>query len=191
MHAGWPLRATLAAFADANAFASSSHAARPCLRSCVCRACGRQVIIGAPTVVGDDLLRTFGIRLVVRGSVAETAGRGGDDMARCAREARAGRLARCSGAAAPVPAAGRRVRVSLKRRPSLPAARAQTLLQHSYALPRERGMFRQLASPSDTTTRSIITRILDNRAAFEARNAKKVASEAAYYSDSKGYVKEV
>lgn len=31
-----------------------------------------QVIIGAPTVISEDLLRTFNISLVVRGSVTET-----------------------------------------------------------------------------------------------------------------------
>lgn len=60
-----------------------------------------------------------------------------------------------------------------------------------YALPRDRGMFKLLPSPSGITTRNIIQRIVDNRAAFEARNAKKVASEAAYYSNSKDYVQEV
>lgn len=60
-----------------------------------------------------------------------------------------------------------------------------------YALPREKGIFKLLPSPSATSTRSIIQRIVDNRAAFEARNAKKVASEAAYYQSSKDYVKEV
>lgn len=60
-----------------------------------------------------------------------------------------------------------------------------------YALPRQRGIFRQLASPSKVVTASIIQRIVDNRAAFEARNAKKVASEQAYYTSSKDYVKEV
>ena len=60
-----------------------------------------------------------------------------------------------------------------------------------YALPRGRGMFKLLASPSASTTRSIIQRIMDNRAAFEARNAKKVASETAYYTGSKDYVQEV
>jgi ethanolamine-phosphate cytidylyltransferase len=65
------------------------------------------------------------------------------------------------------------------------------LLLFRYALPRQRNMFKLLPSPSGTTTRSIIQRIVDNRAAFEARNAKKVASEAAYYSSSKDYVKEV
>ncbi len=60
-----------------------------------------------------------------------------------------------------------------------------------YALPREKGIFKLLPSPSATSTRSIIQRIVDNRAAFEARNAKKVASEAAYYQNSKDYVKEL
>jgi len=60
-----------------------------------------------------------------------------------------------------------------------------------YALPRERGMFRLLESPSTVTTKSIIQRIVDNRAAFEARNAKKVKSEQAYYETNKDYVKEV
>eukprot|EP00878_Enallax_costatus_P033691 GHUV01037238.1.p1 GENE.GHUV01037238.1~~GHUV01037238.1.p1 ORF type:complete len:118 (+),score=29.87 GHUV01037238.1:143-496(+) len=60
-----------------------------------------------------------------------------------------------------------------------------------YALPRERGIFRLLSSPSSVTTRSIIQRIVDNRAAFEARNKKKVASEQAYYSASKDYVQEL
>jgi ethanolamine-phosphate cytidylyltransferase len=60
-----------------------------------------------------------------------------------------------------------------------------------YDLPRKRNMFKPLPSASSITTRSIIQRIVDNRAAFEARNAKKVASEAAYYQSSKDYVQEV
>lgn len=52
-------------------------------------------------------------------------------------------------------------------------------------------MFRLLESPSTVTTKSIIQRIVDNRAAFEARNAKKVKSEQAYYETNKDYVKEV
>lgn len=65
------------------------------------------------------------------------------------------------------------------------------LLCCRYVLPRDKGIFKLLSSPSGVTTRSIIQRIVDNRAAFEARNAKKVASEAAYYQNSKDYVKEV
>lgn len=42
-----------------------------------------QVIIGAPTVIGEDLLRTFNISLVVRGSVTETRAHGNGESARC------------------------------------------------------------------------------------------------------------
>eukprot|EP00878_Enallax_costatus_P014207 GHUV01014861.1.p1 GENE.GHUV01014861.1~~GHUV01014861.1.p1 ORF type:complete len:381 (+),score=118.13 GHUV01014861.1:154-1296(+) len=101
-----------------------------------------EVVIGAPMIISDDLLRTFNISLVVRGSLTETRGHGSMDDKR-------------------------------------------------YALPRERGIFRLLSSPSSVTTRSIIQRIVDNRAAFEARNKKKVASEQAYYSASKDYVQEL
>ena len=59
---------------------------------------------------------------------------------------------------------------------------AGLLFCHRYAYPKQQGVFRELPSPCSTTTRDIIKRIVDNRAAFEARNAKKVASEAAYYA---------
>ena len=42
-------------------------------------------------------------------------------------------------------------------------------------------MCRVLSSPSDITAANIIHRIVHNRAAYEARNAKKNKSEAAYY----------
>ena len=48
---------------------------------------------------------------------------------------------------------------------------------------------RQLESPSDMTTETIINRIFANRKAYEDRNAKKVASEQKYYK-SKQHVKE-
>lgn len=41
------------------------------------------------------------------------------------------------------------------------------------------------------TTATIIHRIVKNRTAYEARNAKKAKSEAEYYQTSKQYVKEV
>lgn len=43
-----------------------------------------QVIIGAPTVISEDLLRTFNISLVVRGSVTETRTSNSGDSDRCA-----------------------------------------------------------------------------------------------------------
>jgi hypothetical protein len=42
------------------------------------------VIIGAPSVIEDDLLRTFNISLVVRGSMTETRSTDSGDDARCA-----------------------------------------------------------------------------------------------------------
>lgn len=41
-----------------------------------------QVIIGAPTIINDDLLRTFNISLVVRGSVTETRTQNSGDSER-------------------------------------------------------------------------------------------------------------
>ena len=48
---------------------------------------------------------------------------------------------------------------------------------------------RSLQSPSSMTTATIIQRIVQNRSAYEERNAKKNKSEAAYYT-SKEYVNE-
>ena len=50
---------------------------------------------------------------------------------------------------------------------------------------------RRLDSPSDVTSATVIRRIVENRAQFEAKHAKKAASEAAYYSSAKQYVHEV
>ena len=41
------------------------------------------------------------------------------------------------------------------------------------------------------TTATIIHRIVQNRTAYEARNAKKNKSEADYYTSAKQYVNEV
>ena len=61
-----------------------------------------------------------------------------------------------------------------------------------YALPRSRGIYLVLDSPCPTTTSNIISRIVDNRKAYEARNAKKVANEDSYYADEgKAFVQEV
>ncbi len=58
-------------------------------------------------------------------------------------------------------------------------------------MPRAAGIFRELPSPTDVTARNIIHRIVDKRAAFEARNAKKVKGEEAYYTGAKTYVQEL
>lgn len=59
-----------------------------------------------------------------------------------------------------------------------------------YAVAKEMGIFELVASPRSMTTSTIIDRIVANRGAFEQRNARKVASEAAYYQD-KAFVGEI
>lgn len=57
--------------------------------------------------------------------------------------------------------------------------------------PRVESLCRSLESPSDMTTATIIQRIVSNRSAYEARNAKKNKSEADYYTSKKAYINEV
>lgn len=102
-----------------------------------------EVIIGAPQVITEDLLITFGINLVVRGSVHETA------------------------------------------------HRSSTSEAERYKVPRQRGIFQNIPSPSSMTSATLIQRIVKNRTMFEERQSKKVKSEAAYYATSKQYVDEV
>ncbi|KAG2422672.1 hypothetical protein HXX76_015837 [Chlamydomonas incerta] len=101
-----------------------------------------EVVIGSPCVITEDLMKTFNISVVVRGSVTETSMLG------------------------PVE-------------------------EERYEVPRRMGLFTELHSPSDVTARNIIHRIVDKRAAFEARNAKKVKGEEAYYTGAKQYVQEL
>jgi hypothetical protein len=49
---------------------------------------------------------------------------------------------------------------------------------------------RELESPSDMTTKTIIQRIIVNSQAYEERQAKKVKSEEAYYKSGKQFVNE-
>lgn len=49
---------------------------------------------------------------------------------------------------------------------------------------------RELPSPSDMTTKTIIKRIIMNSQAFEERQAKKVKGEQEYYESAKQFVDE-
>jgi ethanolamine-phosphate cytidylyltransferase len=64
-------------------------------------------------------------------------------------------------------------------------------MQERYAVPRALGVYSVLPSPSDLSARNIIQRIVAKREAFEARNEKKVKSEATYYSAKKEFVQEL
>jgi ethanolamine-phosphate cytidylyltransferase len=59
-----------------------------------------------------------------------------------------------------------------------------------YAVPRELGILDVVRSGSTFTTMDVIARVMEHRAIFEARNAKKGEAEAAYYESSKAYVPE-
>ena len=102
-----------------------------------------EVIMGAPEIISEDLLTTFGIGLVVRGTTHETATREA-----ASEEAR-------------------------------------------YAVAKSKDMLRMLPSPSNMTSATLIRRIVENREQFEARQAKKVVSEEAYYAGAKQFVNEV
>jgi cytidyltransferase-like protein len=129
-----------------------------------------EVIIGAPAVVTEDLLTTFGVTLVVRGTVHESAPGGPGVVAGGAGASGAG------GAGGGAAGAPPRLSEDEERR---------------YAVPRARGVLRALPSPSAMTSATLITRIVANREAFEARQAAKGAAEAAYYCGAKAYVEEV
>eukprot|EP00210_Caulerpa_lentillifera_P007503 g7169.t1 len=102
-----------------------------------------EVIIGVPPIITEDLMRTFNIALVVRGSQSEFS-----DSEQEQSETR-------------------------------------------YSIPRSKGMFKILPSPSKTTTRSLIKRIVENHEMFSARTSRKLAQEAEYYQDKKKYIEEL
>ncbi len=49
---------------------------------------------------------------------------------------------------------------------------------------------RQIESPNEMTTATVVKRIVANRQAYEDRNARKAKSEAAYYQTHKSYMAE-
>ena len=52
-----------------------------------------------------------------------------------------------------------------------------------------RGLYRRVPRAREWSALSVAARVMENRAAFEARNARKMKSEAAYYAQ-KTHVKE-
>ncbi|CAD7705239.1 unnamed protein product [Ostreobium quekettii] len=84
-----------------------------------------EVIIGVPPNITEDLIRTFNISLVVRGTLSETSDLGPVEEGR-------------------------------------------------YDVATAKGIYREIKSPNNTTTGSIIRRIVENNKMYEARNAKKI-----------------
>ena len=63
-----------------------------------------------------------------------------------------------------------------------------------YAVPREKGILEQISIDDpffDLTTETIAKRVFDNKAAFEAKFAKKNKSSQEYYNSNKQFVQEV
>ena len=163
---------------------------------------------GAPLELTDDLLTTFNIARVVRGTITETGASGAALAERRYAAARARSIFQCAcrchshqGCCKPYSAPGLllpckrswrgehflRVYINTSRCAALLHARCTLLpllLDWRYVC------HRLLPSPSDMTTATIIHRIVHNRAQYEARNAKKSKSEAAYYSTQKTFVQE-
>lgn len=132
-----------------------------------------EVVIGSPTVLTDDLIKTFNISVVVRGNISET---GHHDPPTPSTSSSSAATA-SSDSAALAHSNGSAPHVSTE--------------EERYADVIKVGVFWRLKSPSEHTARHIIQRIVAKRQEFEARNAKKVKSEVTYYTDKKEYVAEL
>jgi ethanolamine-phosphate cytidylyltransferase len=141
-----------------------------------------EVVIGAPAAISGDLLTTFNISLVVRGTVSEGRGGGGGGSGGSGGGAP-------GGGPPPQPPPPSSSASAVRPRPPQPPPASSDAAR--YAVPRSLGIFRSLPSPSPLTAAAVIDRIVSNRAAYEARNAKKAAAEAAYYAGQKTFVEEV
>ena len=60
-----------------------------------------------------------------------------------------------------------------------------------YAVARERGIYERVAAPNPLRIEDIVQRIVDNRARFEKRNAKREKKELDYVTTQKTYVREL
>lgn len=154
--------------------------------------------------VNEDLLTTFNIGVVVRGSVSETGHKGHDDqrygVPRSKDMFRQGPATAASHPAPQCRQSGacneyRNLESSATSRRFLldgVSPGHQLVLRNQHSDPQEGwpDAGRQLESPSDMETATIVKRIVANRKAYEDRNAKKVASEAAYYAKQKAYMAE-
>lgn len=159
-----------------------------------------EVVIGSPCVITEDLMTTFNISVVVRGSMSETSMLGPvEEVSRgMGQPGAAGRAwvhGLCLYSSGPDAGRGGCLHHCVVCAPCLDHWQASCVhnfnTQERYEVPRRMGLFTELPSPSDVSARNIIHRIVDKRAAFEARNAKKVKGEEAYYTGAKQYVQEL
>jgi ethanolamine-phosphate cytidylyltransferase len=147
-----------------------------------------EVVIGAPGVITEDLIRTFNISIVARGSISDTRGEGAVPPRASASatlgtggggEAHAGAEAEGSNVAGGIAGAA----WDGKGGVVLPQE------HDAYALPSAKGILRTFQSPRELLVTDIIDRVMANRAQYQARFDKKHAAEKKYHSQ-KEFVQE-
>uniref|UniRef100_A0A7S0V5E8 ethanolamine-phosphate cytidylyltransferase n=1 Tax=Polytomella parva TaxID=51329 RepID=A0A7S0V5E8_9CHLO len=147
-----------------------------------------EVIIGSPCEITEDLIRTFNIGLVARGTVSETRHALGKENA--------------MNAGKPLPSVAEEKEKETEEGEE-PNTVAEVVISNGgcavsdeeeekrYGVAKAMGIYKEIPSPCNLSARNIIYRIVDNRAAFEQRNAKKVKGEEKYYTESKVFVQEL
>uniref|UniRef100_A0A7S3R010 ethanolamine-phosphate cytidylyltransferase n=1 Tax=Dunaliella tertiolecta TaxID=3047 RepID=A0A7S3R010_DUNTE len=152
-----------------------------------------EVVIGSPTIITQDLITTFNISLVVRGTMSEMSDYSQPQLQSHGHGS-------IGNGMHPVPSSGSNgPALGMHRVPSSSSngngngngTRAPVTKEERYAVPRALGVYCELPSPTDLSARNIIQRIVSKRQAFEARNEKKTKSEATYYQAKKEYVQEL
>ncbi len=125
-----------------------------------------EVVIGAPWIVSKDLLTTLNVDVVAAGS------NGKMDKER--------EEAISAGAAAGSSNDGG----SEGEKPRPPMADA-------YAEARAAGIFVEIETTHALTTEDVVSRLMQNRAEYAARNAKRAPKENAYFTGQKQFVQEI
>ena len=133
--------------------------------------CVDEVILGAPAVISTDLIRSMNIHIVVDGC---------DEAAEDPPS---------QPTSSPTHGASPLVRQSVKSSAS-PAGMIRKAEPDPYAVPREMGILSKSGRTHPLRMADIVARIIQNRARYEARNAKREKKELNYISQ-KVYVEEL
>jgi ethanolamine-phosphate cytidylyltransferase len=145
-----------------------------------------EVPAGAPCIITADLVRSFNISVVVRGTISETTSFLDLDQARYEwpQSQDIFRSDPCSPRSyTPRVCLHEPITWTFARIPRQAAAVTLGSLTWNMTC-------RELSSTCDMTTKTIIERIIVNSKAYEDRQAKKLQSERAYYEQNKKYVDE-
>ena len=142
-----------------------------------------EVILGAPPGVTADLLTTFNISVVLHDE-----GREAEDATEWdALEGGGASNGHSTHHPPPPPQNGASIGGGTAASEAAPLSPSGC---DPYALAKAAGIYVAFHSPLPLTTAHIVGRILNNRAKYEARNAKKGAAERAYVTTHKTFVEE-